>query len=153
MERNHRLTGCPSQLEISDFLDKSLGREKERALLYHIARCPNCLSLLELGYKAKEEYATQLTTKMLKRAQRLVPGQGKRSGLKQVWLILAAICFIFSFVIARFFSQFLVLAIIFSLKWILDTGSTRTLIMIYQAWRKKDSESARRIVRDLKKVD
>ena len=85
---------------------------------------------------------------MLNRAKGLArKSQAKGiSGYK--WPILALLSFVLSFVFTRYFVQFLALAVIFSLKWIFDTGSTRTLIMIYQAWRKKDNSSAQRIIRD-----
>lgn len=140
--------GCPTELELSDFLEKRLSREKENFLLEHIANCSHCLSLLELGQRAKEKAEIGISPEMIVRAKNLA----KRGHTKKIsnfkWPTLALISFILSFVFAKYFMQFLILAVIFSLKWVFDTASTRTLIMVYQAWRRKDKGTAQRIIQD-----
>ena len=81
-------------------------------------------------------------------ADNIVQKKPTKTISKYKWQVFASISFILSFIFTRYFLQFLILAVIFSIKWIFDTGSTRTLIMIYEAWRKKDRGSAQRIIRD-----
>ncbi|MBL7092121.1 MAG: zf-HC2 domain-containing protein [Candidatus Omnitrophica bacterium] len=152
---------CPSELELSDYLENRLSREKEDSLLEHIARCPHCLSLLELAQReaAKEKAQDKPTPEMIRRAKNIMQkrpnppatdkeGRAGKTIFNYKWQALAFMSFILSFAFTRYFLQFLVLAVIFSIKWIFDAGSTRTLIMIYEAWRKKDKGTAQRIIRD-----
>ena len=141
---------CPSELELSDYLKNRLSREKEDSLLEHIARCPHCLSLLELAQReaAEEKAQDKPTPEMIGRARNIMQKKPKKTIFNYKWQVLAFISFVLSFVFTRYFLQFLVLAVIFSIKWIFDAGSTRTLIMIYEAWRKKDKGTAQRIIRD-----
>ena len=141
MENKKNYKTCPSELEISDYLDGRLNQEREERLLKHVSQCYNCLTLLELGHKADEGNFTQPTAKMIEQAKNIIPGKEKIKVLTWLWPSLAGVCFICSFAVGRFFLQFVVLAVIFSIKWIFDTGSTRTLIMIYQAWRKKGNQT------------
>lgn len=141
---------CPSELELSDYLESRLSKEKEDLLLEHIADCPHCLSLLELAQaSAKEKGKDKPSAEMIRRAKDIIQKRpGKKTLFNYKWQILAALAFILSFIFTRYFLQFLILAVVFSLKWIFEAGSTRTLIMIYHAWRKKDHGSAKRIIQD-----
>ncbi len=139
---------CPSELELSDYLEKRLSKQKESLFLEHIANCPHCLSLLELAQRAKERKQDQPTAEMIIRAKNIVQKRSTKTIFKYKWQVFAFISFILSFVFTRYFLQFLILAVVFSIKWIFDTGSTRTLIMIYEAWRKKDKGTAQRIIQD-----
>lgn len=155
------LQSCPSELELSDYLDNRLSQEKQTLLLEHVAECPQCLSLLEIAQGAKIRMKETPSLNMIRRAKNIVqkksrsnpPAIGKegragKTAFNNKWPVLACVSFIFSFVFTRYFLQFLVLAVVFSIKWIFDTGSTRTLIMIYEAWRKKDKGTAQKIIRD-----
>ena len=145
---NPSLQECPNELKLDDLLEGRLSQEEQDVLIKHAAHCPNCLSLLELAQRAKEETPSAPTPKMIMRAKSLMQKDSKKKILDYKWQILAFISFALSFIVARFFLQFLILAVIFSIKWIFDSGSTRTLIMIYQAWRKKDQGTAQRIIQD-----
>lgn len=139
---------CPTEFELSDYLEKQLSQEKENLLLEHIANCPHCLSLLELGQRAKEKTEVGISPEMITRAEKLAQRSHPARMANFKWPTLALISFILSFVFAKYFMQFLILAVIFSLKWVFDTASTRTLIMVYQAWRRKDKDTAQRIIQD-----
>lgn len=69
---------------------------------------------------------------------------------KGSWLVGALLTFALSFVFPRYFLQFLILTAILGGKWIFDTASTRTLIMIYDAWRRRDREEQDKIAEKLK---
>ena len=142
------LQNCPSEVELSDYLENRLAQEKENSLLKHIADCPHCLSLLDLAKRAKERIEEKPSFEMLRRAKSIAGKNNKKVILNYRWLIFTLSSFILSFIFPRYFLQFLILAVIFGLKWIFDTGSTRTLIMIYESWRKKDAGTAQRIIQD-----
>ena len=140
---------CPSELVLSDYLENRLGEQQQKQLLEHVADCPNCLALLELAQQSQQaQIKDQPSRAMIKRAQNALPEKQKQKNSSRKWSFLAALTFILSFIATRYFLQFLTLAVIFSIKWIFDSGSTRTLIMIYEAWRKKDKGSAHRIIKD-----
>ncbi|MFH1046649.1 MAG: hypothetical protein V1727_06795 [Candidatus Omnitrophota bacterium] len=141
---------CPGTETLDDFLAGRLNCEEEERLIEHCAQCESCLSALALAQEANQAPVEQATAKMIARAQMIMVPKKPSPLLRYKWLVGACLCFILSFLIPRYFAQLLVLAVILSLKWIFDAGSTRTLIMIYEAWRKKDSETAQRIIRDLK---
>jgi hypothetical protein len=145
----NNLARCPSELELNDYLENRLGGERETRLLEHLADCPHCLSLVELAHQSKKAAnEDRPTSGMIRQAKAIVRTKPKKTLSHYKWQISACISFILSFILTRYFLQFLALAVIFSIKWIFDTGSTRTLIMIYEAWRKKDKGRAQRIIRD-----
>ncbi|MBN2096870.1 MAG: zf-HC2 domain-containing protein [Candidatus Omnitrophica bacterium] len=141
---------CPSELQLCDYLENRLDQEQENRLLEHLADCKHCLALLELAQSQPKEITEEPASELIARAQNIVQGRPEKTVLSYKWPILAGISFILSFTLSRYFLQFLTLALVFSIKWIFDTGSTRTLIMIYEAWRKKDSNTAQRIIQDLR---
>jgi hypothetical protein len=144
-----KLINCPSELELNDYLENRLGEEKRESILTHIADCSHCLSLLAIGHKAREMEKTDLaSTQMLRRAKNIAREAPGKKLVNYKWQISAFISFVLSFILTRFFLQFLILAVIFSIKWIFDSGSTRTLIMIYEAWRGKEKGTARKIIQD-----
>ena len=57
-----------------------------------------------------------------------------------IWLSGAVATFAFSFVFRRFFLQFLVAALLFGVKWIVDQKAARTQILIYKALNESDKE-------------
>jgi len=150
---------CPPELELHDYLEGRLSRQRENLLLEHIADCPHCLSLLEIAQGLRARTDERPRPEMIMRAKHTAQkrpnppatdkeGRAGRTILNYKWQLFAGLSFILSFIFTRYFLQFLVLAVIFSLKWLLNTGSTRTLIMIYEAWHKKDKGTARRIIQD-----
>jgi len=68
-----------------------------------------------------------------------------RTVKKNIWLLLSLASIVTSFFVARYFLQFLILSVIFGLKWVLDRESLRTLIMIYTTWKKHDKKGPERL--------
>jgi hypothetical protein len=68
-----------------------------------------------------------------------------------VYLILAIVSFILSFVFWDFFLQFLTATILLGIKWIADAKSTKMLVMIYEAWKKGGEKESSRILSILDK--
>lgn len=144
---------CPSELQLSDYLENRLKADQEKNIIAHLARCQHCLSLLALAQE-KGDSNEKPTAEMIARASNIDCDRPHRIIGRYKWQILAAVSFVLSFLARGYFLQFLTLALVFSLKWILNTGSTRTLIMIYEAWRKKDPGKAQSIIRDFQdKID
>lgn len=142
------LQDCPTELELNDYLEGRLSQKRQEALLQHIADCAHCISLLELAQRIKQKPQEDLSPDMLSRAKSLMQQQSQKRALDYKWQILATASFALSFILTQYFLQFLILAVIFSLKWIFDTATMRTLIMIYESWHKKDRGTVRRIIQD-----
>ena len=64
-----------------------------------------------------------------------------------LWLALSAAFLSASFFYSRFFLQFLVIGALFGLKWIFNKESTRTLITIYNAWKRDDDKGKKELKR------
>ncbi len=113
-----------------------------RVLIRGSRFCPYCgRSVVELSEKPSLKVRHAIFTRSL-------------VGLKKgKWLIGALASFILSFCFPRFFLQFLALAIIFGGKWIMDSASFRTLVMIYDAWRKRGREEPEEDLKRLKRKD
>lgn len=155
-ELEKKTSECLSEEILSRYLERKLTDEQKDAVEAHIADCTYCLDQLEMAQRAqKESKNVQIRPELIKKAK-AISGERKMTRKsnwfkKSIWLILCLISFALSFFVSKFFVQFLVLAIIFGVKWIFDTGSTKTLIMIYDAWRGKRSEDTTRIADWLKK--
>jgi hypothetical protein len=62
-----------------------------------------------------------------------------------LWLILCLSSLTISFFLPYYFLQFLILAAVFGLKWVFNKETTRTLIMIYNAWKRQGKDANREI--------
>lgn len=129
----------PTEIELADFLSGALkARDKER-IEDHIACCDECLDKTVSAYEAVELFNEG--------------GQRKKGKIKfmkrfNIYLILAVIAFLMSFVTPRYFIQSLVATLILGIKWVIDSKETKMLIMIYEAWKKGGEREASRILQN-----
>ncbi len=136
----------PTEIEMSDFLAGTLsGSEKER-LENHVASCEECLEKIISARESVELY---------KKKQTQAKGRVGLMNKINLYLILAIISFMLSFIIPRYFVQFLVATLLLGLKWIVDAKSTKMLITIYEAWKKGGEKEASQILKtfDIKSKD
>lgn len=125
-----RKPDCPSEVELSGYLEGALPSAKRQTIEKHLSDCSLCLDLL-------------VTTKNILKEEKIVKKSLISHLSKQKWLIVTAICFGFSFVVRRFFLQFLFLALIFGIKWALSAEGSRNLVMIFRSLSHKEAESQR----------
>jgi len=119
----------------------------------HVKSCKACGELIEsaLLYSAygKDIKLENVPTKVKNAAKSLDPAYRRKEHKlmayfkKNIWFILCMASFTASFFTPRHFLQLLILAVIFGLKWVFDKETTRTLIMVYNAWKKHDKDGAR----------
>ncbi len=146
---------CPSAETLAQYASSGLHGEESYKVGNHVKSCRFCSELVEgaLLYSAyaKEIKLEDVPAKMRKKAKSLNPAYaGKEHNLmsylkKRIWFMLSFSSFIASFFVPRYFLQFLALAIILGLKWVFDKETTRTLIMVYNAWKKHDKDSEERL--------
>ncbi|MBN1871768.1 MAG: hypothetical protein JW800_04255 [Candidatus Omnitrophica bacterium] len=146
---------CPS----IDNLVRYASGEADSNLLYetglHVKQCKHCSELIEgaLLYSAYGDRINmeKIPSSVKNKAKALNPKfkQEEKNIMhiikRNLWFMLFAISVSASFVVGRYFLQFLVLALVFGLKWTFDKESVRTLIMIYNAWKRHDRTGEKKI--------
>ena len=126
----------PKEAELAGYLSNTLTGEGRKRIEDHIACCNDCLDNVVSAYESVKTFKKRKAGVMKK---------------INVYLILAIISFILSFVFQRYFVQFLTATLLLGIKWIADAKSTKMLIMIYEAWKKGGEKEASRILSSLDK--
>lgn len=129
---------CPSDELIAEYSSGSI-RDTEREMVEkHIASCARCRRLLVEILSVK---------KAIKPDIGVISLWGKRN----IWFLCSFLCIVMSFFMPRYFLQLLAFALITGAKWIIDSRTTRMLVMIYEAWRKKDDSELGRLISGIKR--
>ena len=126
-----KIRAHPEESELADYLSNALSCEGRKMIEDHIACCDYCLDNM---VSARE------SVKKIKKRK------GNSMKKINVYLILAIISFIFSFVFQHYFVQFLTATLLLGIKWVVDAKSTKMLVMIYEAWKKGGEKEASRIL-------
>ena len=134
-ELNIKAKTHPSESELADYLSKTLSEADRSRIEGHIASCDECLDKAVSAYEAVGEFKKRRTGNIMKKIN--------------IYLTLAIITFILSFIIQRYFLQFLAATLILGIKWVSDSKSTKMLIMIYEAWKRGGDKEAARILSSL----
>ena len=139
---------CPPIETLGRYVLGALGADELYNIGNHVKSCKFCSELIEdaLLYSAYEKHidTSAVSGKVKNMAKSLNPRyKTKRRKMtnylkNSIWLMLSLASLVSSFFIPRHFLQFLILAVIFGLKWVFDRESTRTLIMIYNSWKRHD---------------
>ena len=131
---------CPSEAELSAYLQGLVSKEKNDSISRHISQCLFCLDLIEQASRQHMSIRETGPSKELIEQAKAIAKKQAPIGLgrfkKHLWLIGTIISFSLSFILPKYFLQFLILTLILGIKWALDTANTRTLIMIQESWRK-----------------
>jgi hypothetical protein len=152
---------CPSDIELVSYLAGGLSFQTREYMEKHLAECFLCLDKLaachqgsKLLDKGKAKVPSKQTTWKAKNIERLSDGtllprtkrllETEKSVInwlpknlrKNRWLVASITAFALSFAFPPVFLQFLLAAGILGGKWIFDSENAKTLIMIYNAWKK-----------------
>jgi len=128
-----------SETELAGFLDGSLQAKERRKHEEHLAGCEECLAKAASAYESVKAFRKGA---LIKRKVTIM----KRMN---IYLLLAIISFIASFITPRYFLQLLVATLLLGTKWIVDSKSTKMLVMIYEAWKNGGEKEASRIIKTL----
>lgn len=128
----------PIETELADFLSGTLPAKERKRIEEHVASCGECLANILSAHESVMEFNAKRDRQ-------------KGDPMKKIdlYLILAIISFAFSFIMPRYFIQFLVATLLFGIKWIVDAKSTKMLVMIYEAWKTGGEKEASRVIRAL----
>ncbi len=142
---------CPLDSRLADYVSGAIsaGCEKE-VIATHIAKCDkcfkkvaSCFSALSAPDKNIERDLNDRNLKEVLSMPKKYPRTRPKDGYikRNKYLFVAGGFFLLSFTFKLYFIQFLAAALIFGVKWIMDTGSTKALIMIYETWKQnRESE-------------
>jgi len=137
---------CPYDNELADYIGGIACYEKKQLIAEHLSTCDRCLGIVATGTRVLNAGDWNKKTKVPKRIIRKakgIPGQsGGRIGRSRIiialrrnkYIILSGVFFALSFIRRGYFLQFLLASGVFGIKWVMDTGSTKALIMIYDTW-------------------
>lgn len=123
---------CPGEEILSAYLEGCLRDAEKSAVECHLAGCPICRELM-------------IDTLNVMKAGKLVDLWRNAAGFagKNITLAAALAAFSLSFIFPGHFIQFLVLALVVCVKWLLEARSMKTILMVYEAW-KAERESGRK---------
>ena len=135
---NNRI--CPQEELLSEYLSGTLTEEESAKLQNHLLVCSQCRELVSEAYELlnKPGFFTIKDT--------IFPWFRKNK-----WLTGCAITLIFSFLLPKYFLQFLTASLLMGGKWIIDAKTTKTLIMIHEAWKHDDKDKVNKILSQFKK--
>ena len=130
-------TGHPLEAELADYLSGSLKARDKEKISCHLADCPDCLGRVVLAYDSVKEFR--------KDEERNKRKGGFMKGIN-IYLILAVMTFLLSFITPAYFLQFLVATLILGAKWVVDSKTTKMLVMIHEAFKSGGEKEASRIL-------
>lgn len=151
---------CPTVETLGKYVSGTLEPGELYNISSHVKSCKFCNEIVEaaLLHSAYEKHISfhKVPARVRERAKSLNPTYKTRMNkimnyLKRtIWIILSIGSLIASFFISRYFLQFLILAVLFGLKWIFNRESTRALIMIYNTWKRHDKDADKELERIFK---
>jgi hypothetical protein len=127
--------------ELADFLSGRLSPENKARIEAHLADCSTCLESMVSCHESVKLFNNKNH-----------PKDKKDNTMKKIniYLVLAILSFTLSFVMPRYFLQFLVATIVLGIKWVVDSKTTKMLVMIHEAWKHGGEKEASRILESLK---
>ena len=139
---------CPKNEDLADYISGAAGQHKKEKIATHISHCRRCLDIAATSLKTLNEDKAEDVPKGIIQKTTLIPKNYPKKNIRGIsvfrknkYLLVASVFFVLSFILKRYFMQFLFAAGIFGVKWVMDTGSTKALIMIYDAWKsRKDND-------------
>ncbi len=127
----------PTEIELAGFLSNSLSAKDRRRVEDHLVLCNECLEKTVSAYESVKLFGGN--EKIKKRRFAL---------MKKInpYLALACLTFLLSFITPRYFIQSLVATLILGIKWVVDSKTTKMLIMIHEAWKRGGERDVSRIM-------
>ncbi|MFH1478859.1 MAG: zf-HC2 domain-containing protein [Candidatus Omnitrophota bacterium] len=129
--------GCLDELTLSSYLDKGLSETDRAKIEEHISGCRKCLDLLLVAEQARTR-SKRPSPGLNKRIESMLGLKPKRKGKEMKWFLGAIVLFGLSFIIKRYFLQFLLASVILGFKWVMEGEGARQVIMIFK--KNQDSE-------------
>jgi len=133
----------PNEAALAGFLDASIQETERSRVEAHLSSCDECLTAAVAADEAVEKFHKDRRSKNMRAFFKII----------NIYLVISVVSFAISFAIPRFFIQSLVATLLFGMKWIADSRTTKTLVMIHDAWKRGEDKEVSRILSGLKKED
>jgi Flp pilus assembly protein TadB len=130
----------PTEIALADFLSGISSKDERKRMIEHLSSCDRCLDKAVTAYEVVDKFNN--------RTRRKKTGGAIMKRLN-IYLLLCIISFCLSFVMPRYFLQLLVATLLLGIKWVVDSKSTKMLIMIYEAWKRDGLRGASDILETL----
>ncbi|MFO8053249.1 MAG: hypothetical protein R6U54_04770 [Candidatus Omnitrophota bacterium] len=159
---------CPDNQALINYLQNNLNQEKRKSLENHIAGCSFCLSQISIAAEALKKHKqnnfdslpdniinkTKANLNSIKTKNKKNKSQ-KKAVKRRLFLAATIIFFGLSFIIPKYFLQFLIGALILGIRWSFESESGKNLVMVLDSWRRrshhKDDKISNRFKDQLKK--
>lgn len=164
LKNTERTIDCLSERKLLSYMENKLSLEEIVSMDQHISGCGFCLSQLSLASEAENiarnkflpgpsrRIITKVKNFVMPKKHRIsAETSRKRKAKKNLFLALTIVSFTLSFVIHRYFMQFLTGALILGFRWAFESETGRTLIMVLDSWRKHSHDDDKEISRRLRK--
>ncbi|MFH1877490.1 MAG: zf-HC2 domain-containing protein [Candidatus Omnitrophota bacterium] len=123
---------CPSEETMSRYLSGTMLPEDRALFEKHLVSCAECRKLIIEAYEiVKSPDPAEIKNRVLVWAR------------QNAWLLAAIFSLSASFIIQKYFFQFLTASFILGVKWIIDSKAARILIMIREASKHDPSEAVK----------
>lgn len=156
---------CPDNQTLLAYIRNNLDKEKRKTIEKHLANCNYCLSQISIAQEALDKFGRKGFERVpkniinkTKHSLGIDKKQTKfgRKSIKRLFFLIATIIFfILSFLIPKYFLQFLIGALILGIRWSFESENGKTLIMVLDSWRKhsqdKDDQISNRLKDQFKK--
>lgn len=144
---------CPNEGVLAGYLNNSLKAEEKNKAEAHISDCLYCLEQLSLAQQAQKEFLKGNLPlsgdKIIEKAKRitsLAPARPKKKGA--IWLLATIVAFSLSFLVPKYFLQFLAAAVILGMKWIFESDTVKQLIMVLDKRHKEKEADLPKTIKD-----
>ena len=126
---------CPTEEVLSEYLCGALQGEEKESLEKHLAGCASCRHLIAEAHNVIKRPAL---AGIARRAFELF--------MNNQWLAASAFFFLLSFIYPKYFLQLLAACLITGAKWVVDSRTSRIMVMIKDAWKSGDDEKADKLI-------
>ena len=131
-----------TDIELAAYLCGDISKDARKRVEAHLSNCEACLDTL---VSAQESVAEFNRNKLFKKRKDAIIKK------LNIYMLLACISFVLSFITPRYFIQLLAATLLLGMKWVVDSKTTKMLVMIHEAWKRDGGEGASRILETIEK--
>lgn len=133
---------CPNEKILSSYLDEVLSETERNNVETHISECNHCLDVLLVAYDAGSK-SRKCPALLKEKIRRRLGFKEKKKHPELKWLFGALFLFMLSFVVKKFFLQFLLASVILGFKWVMEGEGAKRVIMIFKGIDPKENKLKR----------
>ncbi|MFH1782674.1 MAG: zf-HC2 domain-containing protein [Candidatus Omnitrophota bacterium] len=133
---------CLDDIMLSSYLDEALSKDERLKIEKHIVTCNKCLDILAVAHESRKKAKTPSLELKNKIKDKLGIKRKKRNDLP--WMIAALVLFLLSFIVKRYFMQFLLAAVVMGFKWVMEGEGARRVVMIFKKIPEKEKKFERK---------